>query len=70
MNAMTYEATVVNGQIRLPEDVHLPEKCKVLVTVPGDTPVSLGRIYSPRLAHPEQAAEFHMDVREISDAGV
>jgi predicted DNA-binding antitoxin AbrB/MazE fold protein len=29
-----------------------------------------GRILSPRLAHPEQAAEFIMEVREATDAGV
>ena len=29
-----------------------------------------GRIESPRLAHPEQAIEFEMEVREIPDAGV
>ena len=28
------------------------------------------RVYSPRVAHPEQAAEFEMEVREVPDAGV
>ena len=28
------------------------------------------RVYSPRLAHPEQAAAFEMEVREVPDAGV
>jgi hypothetical protein len=28
------------------------------------------RVYSPRLAHPEQAADFEMEVREVPDAGV
>jgi len=30
----TYEATVENGQIKLPETVHLPEHTKVLIVVP------------------------------------
>ncbi len=30
----TYEATVKNGQIQLPDTVHLPENTKVLVVVP------------------------------------
>ena len=67
---MTYEATVVNGQIRLPDNVHLPENSKVMIVVPNETSLISGRILSPRLAHPEQAAEFQMDVREISDAGL
>jgi hypothetical protein len=67
---MTYEATVINGHIRLPNDVQLPENSKVLVIVPNKISVVLGRIPSPRLAHSEQAAEFKMEVREISDAGV
>ncbi|MCI0381240.1 MAG: antitoxin family protein [Gemmataceae bacterium] len=28
------------------------------------------RIHSPRLAHPEQTAEFEMEVREVPDAGI
>lgn len=30
----TYEATVENGQIKLPEAVHLPEHTRVFVVVP------------------------------------
>jgi hypothetical protein len=33
MKTTTYEATVENGQIRLPESVHLPEHTKVLIVV-------------------------------------
>jgi hypothetical protein len=66
----TYEATVVNGQIRLPMNVYLPENSKVLVVVRGEPRIGPSRILSPRLAHPEQAAEFKMEVREVPDAGV
>ena len=34
MKSTTYEATVENGQIKLPETVHLPEHTKVLIVVP------------------------------------
>jgi hypothetical protein len=35
MRTVTYEATVENGQIKLPGTVHLPEHTKVFVVVPG-----------------------------------
>ncbi len=70
MTGLTYEATVVDGLIRLPVDVHLPENSKVLIFVPSKTPRSLGRIPSPRLADPNQAVDFRLTVREIPDAGV
>ena len=34
MKTTTYEATVENGQIKLPETVHLPDNTKVFVVVP------------------------------------
>ena len=34
MKTTTYEATVQNGQIKLPETVHLPDHTKVFVVVP------------------------------------
>jgi hypothetical protein len=67
---MTYEATIINGVIQLPADVHLPENAKVLIVIPQQIQVSPKRISTPRLAHPEQAIDFQMDVREIADAGV
>ena len=70
MHDMTYQATVVNGHIRLPDGVHLPENAPVLVIVPSEEKARPVRIAGPRLAHPERAAEFEMDVREVTDAGV
>jgi len=34
MKTMTFEGIVENGQIKLPETVHLPDHTKVLVVVP------------------------------------
>jgi len=70
MKDVTYEATVVNGQICLPAGVHLPESAKILVVVRGQSESLSARVASPRLAHPEQATDFLMNVQEIADAGV
>jgi hypothetical protein len=71
MRVTTYEATVENGQIKLSEPVQLPERARVYVVVPGAEEMPRVRIASPRLAHPEQAADFAMDVgEEPPDAGL
>jgi hypothetical protein len=58
MNVATYTGTVENGQIRLPADVRLPEKTTVYVVVPGVSAPPNLYVRSPRLVHPEQAADF------------
>ena len=58
MNVATYEGIVENGQVKLPENVHLPERTKVYVVIPGVSQPGPMRIMSPRLAHPEQAEDF------------
>lgn len=70
MNGTSYEAIVVNGQIRLPEGLRLPDNSTVIVVVPAKPPMHSARIASPRLARPEQATDFQMTVEETSDAGV
>jgi hypothetical protein len=60
----TYQATVENGQIRLPASVRLPEKAKVYVVVPDLETPPAAYIGSPRLAHPEQAGDFRKQVTE------
>ncbi len=74
MKVTTYEGVVENGKVRLPEDVALPEKAKVYVVVPGvfDMEVQrVAKIASPRLVHPEQAADFVKEVvEEKTDAGL
>ena len=69
MTILTVEAIVEHGQIRLPANVRLPDKAKVYVLVPGVPSEPAARIASPRLAHPEQAADFAMEVSGI-DAGL
>ena len=67
----TVPGIVENGQIRLPGNVCLPEHALVYVVIPGIDISPVAAIASPRLAHPEQAAEFAKTVREEpSDAGV
>jgi hypothetical protein len=60
MKSQTFEGAVENGQIRLDDQVTLPEKTKVYVLVPGssDTTGEIPRIRSPRLANPKQIADF------------
>ena len=64
MKVTTYEATVENGQVKLPESVRLPEHALVYVLLPGLEENSTIHSRSPRLKHPEQAAEFVMVVTE------
>lgn len=64
MRVTTFEGFVENGQVRLPGDVRLPEKARVYVVVPEAEVKSVAFIGSPRLAHPEQAADFAKEVVE------
>jgi hypothetical protein len=56
----TIEAVVENGQIRLPEELRLPDRTKVYVVIPARAgePTRTYRIMSPRLANPEHARDF------------
>lgn len=66
MGVTTIEASVENGQIRLPPHIRLPEKAKVYVVVPDATAPATAYVGSPRLVHPEQAANFVKEVVEES----
>ena len=66
MAILTVEGVVENGQIRLRDNVALPEHAKVYVVIPDAEPLPLARTYSPRLAHPEQAPDFAKQVIEVS----
>lgn len=71
MGATTIEGVVENGQIRLPASVRLPERAKVYVVIPNVEVQPVAYIGSPRLAHPEQAADFQKEVlEESSDANL
>jgi len=64
MGVATFEGVVENGQIRLPATVRLPERTKVYVIVPDVEVQPVAYIGSPRLVHPEQAADFQKEVLE------
>jgi hypothetical protein len=66
MGISTFEGVVENGQIRLRDNVTLPEKTKVYVVIPDLGAAPAARIYRPRLARPEQAEDFAKDVSEVS----
>ncbi len=71
MGVVTLEGVVEHGQIRLRTDVHLPDKTKVYVVVPGMQTEQVAHIFTPRLAHPEQVVDFKMEiVEEASHAGL
>ena len=71
MGIVTLQGIVEYGQIRLEAGAHLPERTRVFVIAP-DVQVEWGaRISSPRLANPEDLADFELEVIEDpSDAGV
>ncbi len=66
MGVITYEGIIENGQIHLPEHVHLPDRARVFVVIPDAPTLPQAYVRSPRLAHPAQAADFEMDVGEES----
>ena len=67
MPISTFEGIVENGQIRLRDSVTLPERARVYVVIPDLDPApSKARLRSPRLVHPEQAADFAKQVIEVS----
>ena len=65
MSVTTFEGIVEQGQIRLASDVQLPEHTKVYIIVPDIELKEQGlNLQSPRLAHPERASDFEMEVIE------
>ena len=62
---MFLEGVVENGQIKLNSDIRLPDGTKVYMVIPDvEIEKNMVRLSSPRLAHPEQAADFEMEVVE------
>jgi hypothetical protein len=71
MSVTTIEGIVEGGQIRLPAGVRLPEKARVYVVLPDVEVAPVAYVASPRLVHPEQAADFRKEVvEEGPDAGL
>jgi hypothetical protein len=66
MQVTTYEGIIENGTIRLIPNVSLPERMRVYVVVPSMETTPVTRIVSPRLVHPEQAADFVKGVQLIT----
>ena len=66
MAILTVEDVVENGQIRLRDNVVLPEHTKVYVVIPELETTPLAHVYSPRLVHLEQAPDFAKQVLEGS----
>ena len=67
MPVSTFEGIVENGHIRLRDNVTLPDNTRVYVVIPAFEPTFQARIYSPRLAHPEQAVDFAKQIVEVSN---
>jgi hypothetical protein len=69
MTNPTIEGIVENGQIRLLENIRLPENTRVYVVIAESKASRPLQMHSPRLAHPEQAADFVKQVIEESTDG-
>ncbi|HSZ54356.1 MAG TPA: antitoxin family protein [Tepidisphaeraceae bacterium] len=67
-------AIFTQGAFRPLEPVVLPEGTRVHLRVDeatgADAVRPVAKVYSPKLAHREDAADFVMEVREIGDAGI
>ena len=71
MGIVTLEGIVEHGQIRLAANVRLPDKTRVYVIVPNVEVEQVARLASPRLARPEDLADFVLEVVEANpDAGL
>ncbi|MCE9553958.1 MAG: hypothetical protein K8T91_11360 [Planctomycetes bacterium] len=70
MSGRIYEGTIVNGKVQLPAGVNLPEGLRVLVTAPNPQQPPRGYVRTPRLAIPQQAQDFQMEVEEMGNASV
>jgi predicted DNA-binding antitoxin AbrB/MazE fold protein len=68
------DAIFSQGAFRPLEPLALPEGTRVHLSVEDVTSASPvprpAKIHTPKLARPEDAADFVMDVREAGDAGV
>ena len=66
MGVVTLEGIVEQGQIKLTDNVRLPEQTKVYVVVPDAQAMPPVHVRTPRLADPKQAADFALEVVESS----
>ncbi|MEW6365127.1 MAG: hypothetical protein AB1714_10875 [Acidobacteriota bacterium] len=66
MRVATYEGVVEEGRVRVDGNVLLPEHTRVFVVVPEVHVEQIAHVPSPRLAHPEEACDFRMEIIEDS----
>lgn len=64
MKATAYHAIIENGQVKLIDAVSLPEHSRVNIVVPDASGAAVLRVGSPKLADPERARDFRMEVSE------
>jgi predicted DNA-binding antitoxin AbrB/MazE fold protein len=65
------DAIFTQGTFRPLEPLALPEGTRVHLSVEEETSaIRVPKIHTPKLAHPEDAADFAMEVRETGNAGV
>ena len=69
------DAIYDQGIFRPLEPLTLPQGTRVHLRVETESETvaktaAYGHVYSPRLVHPEQAADFVMEIREVADAGI
>jgi hypothetical protein len=61
----TFEGKVENGQIRLPDELRLPENTKVYVVLSDSGNGKQARVRSPRLKYSAQSADFAKQIVEV-----
>ena len=66
MAIVTFEGIVENDQIRLRDQVTLPEHAKVYVVIPDVEAAPQAHVYSPHLVHPAQATDVAKEIVEVS----
>jgi hypothetical protein len=69
MSITAIEGIVSNGHIQLKGNMRLPDKTRVYVVVPDTQDQSPAHIYSPRLAHREEADDFVLEMDEGTNKG-
>ena len=67
MKGTTYEATVQDGSVVLPEHAHIPDNTRVYVVVPASSDTRRVRMMSPRLVHRDDVGDFTMQVEHEGD---
>jgi hypothetical protein len=64
MGVLALEGIVESGKIRLISSLRLPEKARVFVVIPEVNENPVAYVHTPHLRHPEQAADFRLDMTE------